>query len=121
MQGCKKLFFSILVLSLLLIQGCIGHNEILYDQGVQYYSYGQYNRAYIMLAPLARAGNPDAQYAIAYLYYYGLGITEDPMKAEYWMNQAALRGQPLAISAIEKIDKNRSLTLKKPLQVITIY
>ncbi len=122
MQGCKKLIFSVLMFGSILIQGCIpAHQEYIYNQGVMYYSYQQYTRAFIMLAPLARQGNPDAQYAIAYLYYYGLGVVEDQMVAEYWLNKASMQGQPLAIIAIQCIDKNRALTLKKPLHIVTIY
>jgi TPR repeat protein len=121
MQGCKKFIFSVLIVSLSLLQGCVAHNAFLYDQGVQYYSYEQYNRAFILFIPLARSGDPDAQYAVAYLYYYGLGVVEDPLLADYWLNQAALQGQPMAICALQNIDRGRAIAMQKPLQPVTIY
>lgn len=121
MQGCKKFIFSVVILSLFFLQGCVAHNVYLYDQGVDYYTYEQYNRAFIMFAPLARSGDPDAQYAVAYLYYYGLGVVEDPLKAEFWLNQAAQQGQPLAIMALQNIDRGRAIAMTKPLQPVTIY
>jgi DamX protein len=47
----------------------------------------------------ANAGNPDAQYALGYLYYYGLGLSKDSVKAHEWIQKAASQGQKLAMTA----------------------
>lgn len=121
MQGCKKLIYAFIFASILLLQGCVAHSQFLYNQAISYYSYQQYNRAFTLFAPLARGGDADAQYALAYLYYYGLGVGEDQGRADYWMNAAAAQGQPVAIQALKIIDSNRDKILKHPLQPVTIY
>lgn len=47
----------------------------------------------------AQSGNPDAQYALGYMYYYGIGTVRDPQTARLWIKKAAAQGQPLAIRA----------------------
>jgi len=47
----------------------------------------------------ANRGDPDAQYALAYIYYYGIGTAQDKQAAKLWMNRAAAQGQPLAKTA----------------------
>ncbi len=121
MQGCKQLLFSFVLACVLFIQGCASHNAFLYNQAIQYYSYQQYTMAFDLFAPLARSGDPNAQYALGYLYYYGLGTVEDPMKAEYWLSQAALQGQPLARQSLAAIDESRAKFDSKPHKIVTIY
>lgn len=47
----------------------------------------------------ARSGDPDAQYALGYMYYYGIGTVRNPNVAEKWIGRAAQQGQPLARKA----------------------
>ncbi|MDP1574010.1 MAG: SPOR domain-containing protein [Coxiellaceae bacterium] len=47
----------------------------------------------------AEAGNPDAQYALGYMYYYGIDTVKDKDTAELWIQRAANQGQPLAKKA----------------------
>ena len=53
----------------------------------------------------AMQGDPDAEYALAYIYYYGLGTSKDQTTALTWMNKAAAQGQPLAIKAMQLIHR----------------
>ena len=48
----------------------------------------------------AKRGNPDAQYALGYMYYYGVNTVQDRKTAEMWMRKAAAQGQPLAKRAL---------------------
>lgn len=121
MLGSKKIFLSFMLVCLLLLQGCVAHNAYLYNQAIEYYSYAQYTRAFDLFAPLARGGDPNSQYALGYLYYYGLGTVEDQLKAEFWFNEAAMQGQPLAKRSLYLIDKNRARIESKPHKIITIY
>ncbi len=50
----------------------------------------------------AEAGDPDAQYALGYLYYYGRGVPQDIKLAKQWIKKAANQGQQQAVQA-EKI------------------
>lgn len=47
----------------------------------------------------AEAGSPDAQYALGYMYYYGIDTVKDQQTAQLWIQRAAAQGQPLAKKA----------------------
>ena len=49
----------------------------------------------------AQAGDPDAQYYLAYLYENGLGVTKDETKALALYQQAADQGHPAAKNNLE--------------------
>ncbi len=51
----------------------------------------------------AQSSDPDAQYALGYLYYYGIGTIRDKETALLWINRAAQQGQPLAKKANQLI------------------
>lgn len=87
-----------ILLSLILLGGC-ARNSLL-DQGIHSFKERDFRRAFILLMPVAKAGNPEAQYAIGYMYYYSEGVVEDRYKAWYWISCAAKAGQPDAILAL---------------------
>ena len=66
---------------------------------------GDYKRAFHQLLPLACNGNPCAQYAVGYLYYYGYGVPEDSESGIFWMQKAASQGYVPAIKALSEINK----------------
>lgn len=69
------------------------------NEGIESFKAQDYRRAFIRLRPEAARGQPDAQYAVGYMYYYGQGVVEDRKKAWYWINMAAQAGQPDALAA----------------------
>lgn len=73
-------------------------------EGINDFRVEEYRRAFVRLKPLAIKGNPDAQYAVGYMYYYGKGAVEDRKKAWFWINAAANAGQPDAKEAIGILD-----------------
>jgi len=48
----------------------------------------------------AKSGDPDAQYALGYMYYYGIGTVRDMETSRLWIRRAAIQGQPLAKKAL---------------------
>lgn len=68
---------------------------------------GDYSLAFHQLLPLAAQGNPEAQYAVGYMYYFGYGTTQDEHAGIYWMEKAAQQGYSPAIVALEKIHGKR--------------
>ena len=64
----------------------------------------------IRLKTIAEKGQPDAQYAVGYMYYYGKGVVEDRKKAWFWINAAANLGQPDAKEAIRILARGGSLS-----------
>jgi uncharacterized protein len=51
-----------------------------------------YATAVRLLEPLARAGNPSAQYRLALLHYHGHGVRESDALALQWFERAARQG-----------------------------
>lgn len=95
--------FKLLVISVVcLLSGCMGGvSRMNFSEGIHSFQVQDYRQAFIRLMPEAKAGNPDAQYAIGYMYYYGQGVVEDRKKAWYWITCAAKAGQPDAIKAAQ--------------------
>lgn len=51
----------------------------------------------------AQDGDPDAQYALGYMYYYGIGTVRDTTTATLWIRRSAAQGQPVAKKALALI------------------
>lgn len=75
-------------------------------QGERYYQKGLYKSALHTLMPLARSGNPKAQYAVGYMYYYGYGTAQDTTQGYAWINRAAEQKYIPALRALKSIEKN---------------
>lgn len=52
------------------------------------------------LQQAAEAGDPDAQYALGYMYYYGKNVPQDSQQAKNWIKRAAVQGQDQANKAL---------------------
>jgi TPR repeat protein len=66
-----------------------------------------YKKAYIERQGPASNGNPEAQYALGYMYYYGKGVVENHGRAIDWFTKAAAQGQPDAQKALDLIHKKK--------------
>lgn len=93
--GFRAVVTLLLALSL---AACVNYTHLY--RGIASFKAEDYRAAFIRLKPEALKGQPDAQYAIGYMYYYGQGVIEDRKKAWIWINRAASRGQPDAIQAL---------------------
>ncbi|MCL5271788.1 MAG: sel1 repeat family protein [Gammaproteobacteria bacterium] len=101
----RRLSLLLLVLFFVpLMVACVS-NPLNFREGIQSFKAQDYRRAFIRLKPEAARGQPDAQYAIGYMYYYGQGVVEDRKKAWYWINMAAQAGQPDAIVATQILER----------------
>ncbi len=89
----------VLCIGSFLLAGCFTQYNL--QQGIYSFQAQDYRKAFILLKPEAIKGNPDAQYAVGYMYYYGQGITEDRKQAFSWISAAAKVGQPDAITAMK--------------------
>ena len=56
----------------------------------------KYHCSITAIQEAAENGNADAQYALGYMYYYGINAAQDRKTAELWIQRAAAQGQPLA-------------------------
>ena len=94
------LFFSVSLTACVTKQQFLSTN---YQQGKLLFQHENYHQAFNKLAPVAKAGYADAEYAIGYMYFYGKGIVEDKKLARYWISKAAHQGQAAAIQALKQI------------------
>src|SRR5436190_20183950 len=74
--------------------------------GKKAFEQGYYKDAFHRLLPLAVNGNPQAQYAVGYMYYYGYGVPEDTESGMFWMNKAAEQHFPPAMTALDLIHQH---------------
>lgn len=72
------------------LQQVCAHNQLLQ----------KYDCSLSQVQAAALQGDADAEYALAYLYYYGLGTAQDQSSAMLWMRKAEAQGQPLAKQAM---------------------
>jgi len=64
---------------------------------------GYYKRTMRELLPLACDGNPDAEYAIGYMYYYGYGVAQDTNVGAFWIERSAQQHYCPAVKAMDVI------------------
>ncbi|MCS4503444.1 hypothetical protein KBTX_02688 [wastewater metagenome] len=95
----------LLLLTLTTLAGCAttpaGGSSM--AEGREAWLAGDYRRALPPLYQAARAGNPRAQYALGYMYYYGQGVVADSGQAVQWIRRAARAGDPLAVEALGRL------------------
>jgi len=63
----------------------------------------KYECSFNRIEQAARSGDPDAQYALGYLYYYGIGTTQDRQTGLVWIRRAAAQGQTVAQAALKAL------------------
>lgn len=93
-----------LLLMCVFLFGC-ANSQFMLDRGKQSYLQQDYRQAFLRLEPVAKAGNAEAQYAIAYMYFYGRGVVEDREEAIKWMKRAASQGFAKASEALKIIKR----------------
>lgn len=110
------MYYKFIVLTILcLLAGCTSSTRQ-FNQARTNFNLGDYHIAFNQLEPLAKKGNPDAQYALGYMYYYGYGTSMNYAKAQYWINLAANQGSVSAVQALKNINfSQNNLTTTNPL------
>ena len=95
-----------LLITVCILSGCVSNGYYL-REGIRSFQVQDYRTAFIRLKPEAIKGQPDAQYAVGYMYYYGQGVVENREQAWYWINCAAKAGQKDAVEAVKILDHER--------------
>jgi TPR repeat protein len=90
------------------LTGCAIKNAHELNSGEYYFEKGYYKRAMGYLLPPAHHGNPRAQYAVGYMYYYGYGVPQNTDTGYYWIRRAARCHDPKAIEAVHLIEADRA-------------
>ena len=87
----------ILLLAILLLGGsgsALAGMEAGLDAGIAAYQRGDYVAARAAWAPLASAGDAEAQYYLGNLHAKGEGVARDLGQARHWFHAAAEQGEP---------------------------
>lgn len=71
------------------------------QDGKRAFDSGDFKTAFRKLMPAAVAGNPKAQYAIGYMYYYGFGVPRDEESGLFWIHRAADKHFEPAVHALQ--------------------
>ena len=107
----RSSFLVVIVSSALLAVGCSTlTNEGRFDTGKENFLAGNFDQSFKQLMPIAKQGNPEAQYAVGYMYFYGLGTKQNMREAANWMQKAADSGQPQAQLALKQLQQDQIVT-----------
>ena len=68
----------------------------------------EFYKAFQIFNKLAEAGDASAQLQLGEMYGFGEGAGEDPVKAEYWLKQAASKGNPEAAGSLELVKQRQA-------------
>src|SRR3990167_9677798 len=99
----------------LLMVGCERHpiqsHKPMYTVGCQNNPYlMKYGCSVDKIQEAAENGDPDAQYGLGYMYYYGIDTVRDKETAQLWIKRAADQGQPLAQKALSLMTSGAQFT-----------
>ncbi|MBX9704886.1 MAG: sel1 repeat family protein [Gammaproteobacteria bacterium] len=79
--------------------------------GKQAFTSGDYTTAYQQLYPEAVKGDPNAEYAVGYMLYYGKGVAKDQSAGANWIREAAVHGQAQAEAALKLLTEQAMLDM----------
>ncbi len=94
---------KILILVTTLLLSACQTNHYLLSQGKADFEKQHYTQSLRTLIHQANKGDPEAEYAVGYLYFYGKGVTEDKPRGLYWMQRAAQQGYAPAKEALDTL------------------
>lgn len=99
----KRLLMTSVLTTTVLCTACVPPIQNAYKMGEQNFKVQNYYTAFQNLMVAAKGGIANAQYAVGYMYFYGLGVAKSEPWAVYWLQQAAQNGQPQAIAVMQQI------------------
>lgn len=105
-KNIRLIAMGLLFAASLFLNSCASPQQAskLYMQGQTAYKQQDYHSAFTQLLHSAKMGNANAQYAVGYMYYNGLGTNRDQAAAVNWFVKASKKGQPRAQAALQKIN-----------------
>lgn len=96
---------ALLCLLLLFCGGCLRevNKSLTLKEAEKMYYEGDHPRAFRLTEVLALEGDKNSQYALGYMYYYGIGAPQNKPLAIAWMIKAAKQGHASANIALNEI------------------
>tara|TARA_R110000868_G_scaffold91080_1_gene252630 strand:- start:10402 stop:11352 length:951 start_codon:yes stop_codon:yes gene_type:complete len=70
---------------------------------------GDYKNAAKDLHVLSKSGDPEAQYALGYMYYYGMGVEKNPIVARRLISMSAEKGNVEAVKALRLLVESNAV------------
>lgn len=101
MIKCFKYLLTFLVLLSLGSCATTQSSDSAFDRGQAAFKAADYTKAFELLYPLAMDGQPDSQYAVGYMMYYGKGVVKNEQIGQAWIREAAVHGQSQAQRALD--------------------
>ena len=92
-----KVLTFVLAICMLSIIGCSSDEEKMLAEGMDAYTYYDWETALALLTPLAEDGHPEAQIRLGSMYYFGFGVFRDQATAVKWYTLAAEQGHASAL------------------------
>lgn len=105
MKKVGIVYCVMILMSIFLLQACSTSNTSPLDKGRDAFESQDYHVAFVDLLPLAQKGDQDAQYAVGYMYYNGLGVGKDYKTAQSWLQKSADQGDAKAQKALNMIEQ----------------
>lgn len=97
-------YFLIIFITVLLSACAVSPGIELLKRGQAAYDMQDYHTAFKLLLAAAQNDNLTAEYAVGYMYYYGIGTKRDPYAAIQWFQKAAKYHEPNAMRALYMIN-----------------
>ena len=105
----RRLSAILLCIFLLTLTACASTPEQQYTNAQLAYQQQDYHTAFTKLKPLAENNDAKAQYALGFMYYYGIGTNINQQLAMDWIAKAANQGYSPAVAAMHKL-QNQGLS-----------
>lgn len=95
---------AVCLVSVLLCAGCQVTNRTLsMTDAENSYKQGDHARAFRLSEALAYEGDREAQYALGYMYFHGVGVGRDQKTGIFWIEKSAENGYEVAANAMRSI------------------
>jgi TPR repeat protein len=101
----KKYGLLLLASLSLALSGCATYSSRQYTDGEAAFHQQDYHTAFKDLIYSAGYNNTDAQYAVGYMYYYGIGTEQNDYLSRLWLYRSASFGNAKAMAALQALDR----------------
>ena len=93
--------------------GCIKHvnHDLTIIEAKRSYAEGNHTRAFHLSEILAHQGDGDAQYAVGYMHYYGVGVPKNTTLGVAWIKKSEENGNECAYAALQLLAECRAPSL----------
>ena len=105
----RILFAIFLCVFLSTLTACATSPQQQYTNAQLAYQQQDYHTAFTKLEPLAENNDAKAQYALGFMYYYGIGTNINQQQAMDWIGKSANQGYAPAVAAMHKL-QNQGLS-----------